>query len=61
MTVYRHKGQSVWLYDFQHKRRRYHGSTGTSEDKRLSGVPARPTHHPFNRMVVSSNLTRPTN
>lgn len=29
MTVYRHKNSPHWQYDFQHKGRRYHGSTGT--------------------------------
>ena len=33
MTVYRHKGQAVWLFDFQHKRRRYHGSTATTNKR----------------------------
>lgn len=28
MTVYRHKNSPNWQYDFQHKGRRYHGSTG---------------------------------
>lgn len=28
MTVYPHKNSPYWQYDFQHKGRRYHGSTG---------------------------------
>ena len=41
MTVYLHKNSRFWQYEFQYKRRRYHGSTGVESKRKAEEVERR--------------------